>query len=173
VDRFYAWGISIVINVLIVVTALALIYATIDLTIALIEGFGAGATAEVKTLILGVLTIFIIIEIFDLFREYLHTGGIRVSNLAEVSLAVVFRELWLKLLEGSNDAAFFFSLAAVIAVLALLWYLSGGMGARLSALRGGGAPERKPGVLADAEDASPASGAQAAAGDRRSSTPSR
>ena len=81
------------------------------------------ATA-IKSLILGILTIFIIIEIFDLFREYLRSAHIKVTNLAEVSLAVVLRELWLLLLEGSTDWKLYLSLAAVVAALGGFWWLA-------------------------------------------------
>ena len=48
----------------------------------------------------------------------MRSAHVKVTNLAEVSLAVVLRELWLLLLDGSTDWQLYLSLAAVVVALA-------------------------------------------------------
>ena len=109
---------------LVVLTVALLVWAVIALGFVIADTVQQRDATAIKSLILGILTIFIIIEIFDLFREYLRSAHIKVTNLAEVSLAVVLRELWLLLLEGSTDWKLYLSLAAVVAALGGFWWLA-------------------------------------------------
>jgi len=124
VDAFATRAIGIVVNVLVVLTVGLLVWAVIALGFVISDTVQQRDATAIKSLILGILTIFIIIEIFDLFREYLRSAHIKVTNLAEVSLAVVLRELWLLLLEGSTDWKLYLSLAAVVAALGGFWWLA-------------------------------------------------
>lgn len=124
VDAFASRAIGVIVNVLVVFTVIMLVWAVVALGVVVWETVQQKDATAIKSLILGILTVFIIIEIFDLFREYLRSAHIRVTNLAEVSLAVVLRELWLLLLEGSTDWKLYLSLAAVVAALAGFWWLA-------------------------------------------------
>jgi len=124
VDAFATRAIGIIVNVLVVLTVGLLVWAVIALGFVISDTVQQRDATAIKSLILGILTIFIIIEIFDLFREYLRSAHIKVTNLAEVSLAVVLRELWLLLLEGSTDWKLYLSLAAVVAALGGFWWLA-------------------------------------------------
>ena len=124
VDAFATRAIGIIVNVLVVLTVGLLVWAVIALGFVIADTVQQRDATAIKSLILGILTIFIIIEIFDLFREYLRSAHIKVTNLAEVSLAVVLRELWLLLLEGSTDWKLYLSLAAVVASLGGFWWLA-------------------------------------------------
>ena len=124
VDAFATRAIGIIVNVLVVATVGLLVWAVIALGFTIFDTVRQSDATAIKSLILGILTVFIIIEIFDLFREYLRSAHIKVTNLAEVSLAVVLRELWLLLLEGSSDWKLYLSLAAVVAALGGFWWLA-------------------------------------------------
>jgi uncharacterized membrane protein (DUF373 family) len=124
VDGFATRAIGIIVNVLVVLTVGLLVWAVIALGFTISDTVRQSDATAIKSLILGILTVFIIIEIFDLFREYLRSAHIKVTNLAEVSLAVVLRELWLLLLEGSTDWKLYLSLAAVVAALGGFWWLA-------------------------------------------------
>jgi uncharacterized membrane protein (DUF373 family) len=124
VDEFATRAIGIIVNVLVVLTVGLLVWAVIALGFTISDTVQQSDATAIKSLILGILTVFIIIEIFDLFREYLRSAHIKVTNLAEVSLAVVLRELWLLLLEGSTDWKLYLSLAAVVAALGGFWWLA-------------------------------------------------
>jgi uncharacterized membrane protein (DUF373 family) len=126
VDSVATRAIGIIVNVLVLVTVVMLVWAVVALEFVIADTVRQRDTTQIKSLILGILTIFIIIEIFDLFREYLRSAHIKVTNLAEVSLAVVLRELWLLLLEGSTDWQLYLALSAVVAALAGFWWLATG-----------------------------------------------
>lgn len=126
IDVFASRAIGIIVNVLILFTVAMLVWAVVALAFVIVDTVQQKDATAIKSLILGILTVFIIIEIFDLFREYLRSAHIKVTNLAEVSLAVVLRELWLLLLEGSNDWKLYLALAAVVAALAGFWWLAHG-----------------------------------------------
>jgi uncharacterized membrane protein (DUF373 family) len=124
VDSLASRAIGIIVNVLILLMVGMLVWAVVVLGVVVIQTVQQKDAEHIKDLVIGVLTIFIIIEIFDLFREYLRSAHIKVTNLAEVSLAVVLRELWLLLLDGSTDAHLYLALAAVVAALAGFWWLA-------------------------------------------------
>jgi uncharacterized membrane protein (DUF373 family) len=124
VDAFATRAIGVIVNVLVILTVGLLVWAVVALGFVVSDTVQQKDATAIKSLILGILTVFIIIEIFDLFREYLRSAHIKVTNLAEVSLAVVLRELWLLLLEGSSDWKLYLSLAAVVAALGGFWWLA-------------------------------------------------
>jgi uncharacterized membrane protein (DUF373 family) len=126
VDAFASRAIGVIVNVLVLFTVAMLVWAVVALTFVVVDTVQQRDATAIKSLILGILTVFIIIEIFDLFREYLRSAHIKVTNLAEVSLAVVLRELWLLLLEGSSDWKLYLALSAVVAALAGFWWLAHG-----------------------------------------------
>jgi uncharacterized membrane protein (DUF373 family) len=124
VDRIASLAIALVVDVLVLLMAIVLVWSVVALGIAIAHTISQRSAGEIKDLVIGVLTIFIVIEIFDLFREYLRSAHIRVTNLAEVSLAVVLRELWLLLLDGSENWQLYGALAAVVVALAVFWWLA-------------------------------------------------
>jgi len=124
VDALASRAMGFIVNVLVLFMVVMLVWAVVALGIVIVETVQQKESGQIKDLVIGVLTIFIVIEIFDLFREYLRSAHINVTNLAEVSLAVVLRELWLLLLDGSTDAQLYLALAAVVAALAGFWWLA-------------------------------------------------
>ena len=124
VDKSAAAIITIIVDILVVLMLVVLVWAVVTLGIAIFHTIAQRNVGNIKDLVVGVLTIFIVIEIFDLFREYARSAHVKVTNLAEVSLAVVLRELWLLLLGGSTDWKLYLALGAVIVALAFFWYLA-------------------------------------------------
>ena len=146
VDTTASRAIGIIVNVLVILIVVMLVWSVVALGV-VFDTLQQKDVMAIKELVLGVLTIFIIIEIFDLFREYLRSSHIRVTNLAEVSLAVVLRELWLLLLEGSTDWKLYIALATVVAAPAGFWWLAHGgiRRPRRRAKTSRGAARRRPG----------------------------
>jgi uncharacterized membrane protein (DUF373 family) len=124
IDRLASLAITAVVSLLVLLMALVLVWAVVVLAIVVVETIRQQDVGHIKDLVIGVLTIFIVIEIFDLFREYLRSAHIKVVNLAEVSIAVVLRELWLLLLEGSENWQLYIALALVVAAVAAFWWLT-------------------------------------------------
>jgi uncharacterized membrane protein (DUF373 family) len=153
VDRVASAAIALVVDVLVLLMAIVLVWSVVALGIAIAHTISQRSAGDIKDLVIGVLTIFIVIEIFDLFREYLRSAHIRVTNLAEVSLAVVLRELWLLLLDGSENWQLYSALAAVVVALAVFWWLA--MRTAAASVTPGapfaaGAPEATPGETGEA-----------------------
>ncbi len=124
VDRGASMAIAVIVNVLVVLMAVVLVWSVVVLGLVIAETIRQQRAGEIKDLVIGVLTIFIVIEIFDLFREYLRSARIKMVNLAEVSIAVVLRELWLLLLDGSENWQLYIALALVVAAVAGFWWLA-------------------------------------------------
>jgi uncharacterized membrane protein (DUF373 family) len=124
VDRGASMAIAVIVNVLVVLMAVVLVWSVVILAFVIAETIRQRGADEIKDLVIGVLTIFIVIEIFDLFREYLRSARIKMVNLAEVSIAVVLRELWLLLLDGSENWQLYIALALVVAAVAGFWWLA-------------------------------------------------
>lgn len=124
VDRGASMAIAVIVNLLVVLMAIVLVWSVVVLGLVIAETIRQQRAGEIKDLVIGVLTIFIVIEIFDLFREYLRSARIKMVNLAEVSIAVVLRELWLLLLDGSENWQLYVALALVVAAVAGFWWLA-------------------------------------------------
>jgi uncharacterized membrane protein (DUF373 family) len=97
VDRWATLVIALVVDALVVVTALAIGWMAFtvarDLYLAVAGGSGESGV-EVLT---GVLTVFVFIEVFAFFLEFARHGKVSVPTLLDVSLAIVLRELWVGL----------------------------------------------------------------------------
>ena len=124
VDRGASMAIALIVNALVVLMAVVLVWSVVVLAFVVVETIRQRGADEIKDLVVGVLTIFIVIEIFDLFREYLRSARIKMVNLAEVSIAVVLRELWLLLLDGSENWQLYIALALVVTAVAGFWWLA-------------------------------------------------
>ncbi len=97
VDRVAGNAMSIFVDALVVLVLIALAWTVWLVGVDLYRGMTGVAEYEVKLLFIEILTIFIFIEIFHSLLEYLRTQRISITNLADVSLAIVFRELWIGL----------------------------------------------------------------------------
>lgn len=97
VDRWASLVIALVVDALVVVTAVAIGWMAFtvarDVYLALVGGSGKTGV-EVLT---GVLTVFVFIEVFAFFVEFARHGKVSVPTLIDVSLAIVLRELWVGL----------------------------------------------------------------------------
>jgi uncharacterized membrane protein (DUF373 family) len=97
VDRWATLVIALVVDALVVVTALAIAWMAFtvarDVYLAVVGGSGETGV-EVLT---GVLTVFVFIEVFAFFLEFARHGKVSVPTLLDVSLAIVLRELWVGL----------------------------------------------------------------------------
>ena len=97
VDRVAGNAMSIFVDALVVLVLVALAWTVWLVGVDLYRGMTGVAEYEVKNLFIEILTIFIFIEIFHSLLGYLRDQRISITNLADVSLAIVFRELWIGL----------------------------------------------------------------------------
>ncbi|MBS3956839.1 MAG: phosphate-starvation-inducible PsiE family protein [Clostridiales bacterium] len=114
VDRFSGFAMSIIIDVLVVLVLAALGWKVWLIGVDLYLGIVGVKVYDVKNLFVEILTIFIFIEIFHSLVDYLRTQRISIVNLADVSLAIIFRELWIGLFGLTLSWQMVFAFAAVI-----------------------------------------------------------
>ena len=70
-----------------------------------------------RELVIDVLSVFVLIELFRTFTEYLEFHRVRLRVLAEVGIAFILREIFIGLYDRSMDSRQILALAALLAVL--------------------------------------------------------
>jgi uncharacterized membrane protein (DUF373 family) len=70
-----------------------------------------------RELVIDVLSVFVLIELFRTFTDYLEFHRVRLRVLAEVGIAFVLREVFIGLYDHSMDWSVILALAALLAVL--------------------------------------------------------
>jgi uncharacterized membrane protein (DUF373 family) len=70
-----------------------------------------------RELVIDVLSVFVLIELFRTFTEYLEFHRVRLRVLAEVGVAFILREIFIGLYDRSMDWRNILALAALLAVL--------------------------------------------------------
>ena len=89
-----------------------------------IETYGAYVHYEVgvlKEIGLNVLTVFVFVEIFSLFRDYREHSKLSVPHVLSLSITIVVREIWIMLFEGTATWQELFGVSAVLLVVGALW----------------------------------------------------
>jgi uncharacterized membrane protein (DUF373 family) len=70
-----------------------------------------------RELVIDVLSVFVLIELFRTFTEYLEFHRVRLRVLAEVGVAFILREIFIGLYDRSMDWRQILALSALLAVL--------------------------------------------------------
>ncbi len=112
--------IALVIDVLIVLVLAALVFAVWQLAGHLGQAFIGRVDEPFKRITTEVLTVFIFIEIFHSLTEYLKYHRVRVTHLADASLAFVLREIWVALYSGHADWGLVAALAGMVVALGVV-----------------------------------------------------
>ena len=74
-----------------------------------------------KEIGLRVLTVFVFVEIFNLFRDYRRNERLSVLNILTLTITIVVREIWIMLFEGTAPWQEQMGVAAVLLVVGALW----------------------------------------------------
>lgn len=80
----------------------------------LVHGLVDGIDQE---LVIDVLSVFVLIELFRTFTDYLEFHRVRLRVLAEVGIAFILREIFIGLYDHTMPSAQILALAALLAVL--------------------------------------------------------
>jgi uncharacterized membrane protein (DUF373 family) len=128
---FYGQMLDIIVTTLLVVMLLTLVGALIGLVFdfwsaitdlgavilssqmlakGLIDGFGKG-------LVVDVLSVFVLIELFRTFTDYLEFHHVRLQVLTEVGIAFILREIFIGLYDHSMEWVGILSLSFLLGVL--------------------------------------------------------
>jgi uncharacterized membrane protein (DUF373 family) len=70
-----------------------------------------------RELVIDVLSVFVLIELFRTFTDYLEFHRVRLRVLAEVGIAFILREIFIGLYDRSMNSPEILALAALLAVL--------------------------------------------------------
>ncbi len=70
-----------------------------------------------RELVIDVLSVFVLIELFRTFTDYLEFHRVRLRVLAEVGIAFILREVFIGLYDHSMDWTVILALAVLLAVL--------------------------------------------------------
>lgn len=116
VDRFAHIAMTIVVDVVALIVGLGMLYLVVGLVEALIDVFRGGGTEAVLGLVEGALTIFIFIEIFESFLEYMREKKVSVKLMLDLSLIIVLREVWLAAISHAEAVSMLAFAALVLAI---------------------------------------------------------
>lgn len=119
-----------IVTVLVFVMVLALIGAVFGLILDFTSAIGAFRAigtdhklahgliyATDRELVIDVLSVFVLIELFRTFTDFLEFHRVRLRVLAEVGIAFILREVFIGLYDRSIDWPQVLALAAMLAVL--------------------------------------------------------
>jgi uncharacterized membrane protein (DUF373 family) len=109
--------VSIVIDVLVMLVLVALVRAVVGLTLEMWHVVSGAEADGFKTVTTQMLTVFVFIEIFHSLMDYIEHQRVRVTHLADASLAFVLREVWVALYSGVSGWQWIAALAVLVVAL--------------------------------------------------------
>lgn len=112
------------VDVLVFLVLIALAWAVVSVAEELVWSIGQPSFERFKAVTSEVLTIFIFIEMFTLLTTYVREQRLRLTHLVDATIAIVMREVWVRLYAGHVDVMSLLGLSAVIASLGLLRVVS-------------------------------------------------
>jgi len=118
----YDWVIDVVIMGLILVMVVVLVFALLDVVSSLVHLFPVLRNVQVdeatfRELVGNVLDVFIIVELFSAFTNYLRTHHVRISVLLDVTIVFALREMLVKLYAASFATEKLMGLCAIVIIL--------------------------------------------------------
>jgi uncharacterized membrane protein (DUF373 family) len=128
--RLYRWILDVIVTALVFVMVLTLLGALAGLVLDFSSAAGAfggavGSHSVVhgvvdaidRELVIDVLSVFVLIELFRTFTDYLEYHRVRLRVLSEVGIAFILREVFIGLYDHSINWPEVLALAAFLAVL--------------------------------------------------------
>lgn len=112
--------VAIAIDVLVLLVLAALVRSVAGLTLDVFSLMTAVDSEAFKTVTTQVLTVFVFIEIFHSLIDYLDHQRVRVTHLADASLAFVLRETWVSLYSGEGGWTHIVALAVLVMALGVV-----------------------------------------------------
>jgi uncharacterized membrane protein (DUF373 family) len=116
--RFYGKMLDLIIAVLIFLMLITLLYAVWGLLHDVYDAFfNLRQEQAISGLVADVLSVFVLIELFRTFTDYLEYHRIRLRVLAEVAIVFILRELFIGLYAHRLGPLDLLATAALLAVL--------------------------------------------------------
>ena len=128
--QIYGWALDLIVGALVVVMLLTLIGAVAGLVfdfVTAVDAIGKGVSSHSlvhglvdaldRQLVVDVLSVFVLIELFRTFTDYLEFHRVRMTVLAEVGIAFILREIFIGLYDHAIGPTEILAFAALLAVL--------------------------------------------------------
>ncbi len=131
--RFYGRTLDVLVSFLVFLMLLTLFFSVWNLLRDVYSAFGyLRQGTGIRTLVSDVLSVFVLIELFRTFTDYLEFHRIRLRVLSEVAIVFILRELFIGLYANRIGPLDLLATAAILAVL---------VAARIAAVRFAPKPE--------------------------------
>lgn len=130
--NLYGRILDLIVTALVLIVLLTLVGALIDVVLDFIAAMNAFRTSMVdssftftkglingfdKELVIDVLSVFLLIELFRTFTDYLEYQRVRLRVLTEVGIAFILREIFIGLYDHSLDWPSILAMAFLLGVL--------------------------------------------------------
>jgi len=94
IDGWFAIAATLVIDVMAIFSLVALVYSAFGVGYALFMVILSNKPGLLTDVIVEILTVFILVEVLYVSVRFLRANRIDVRDLVDVTLAIIFREIW-------------------------------------------------------------------------------
>jgi uncharacterized membrane protein (DUF373 family) len=116
--------IAAVVFVLLIASLVALVFLTFLVAVEVWNAILDGDGAELGKVLTAVLTVFIFIEVLRVSVQFLRHDELNILDLIDVTLAVIFREVWVGLFSEKLDWQEILALGVLVAAIGLVRYFA-------------------------------------------------
>lgn len=120
VDRWFGVAATLVIDIMAFFSLVALLFTTYAVGVALLHVIQNRDYAHINEVIIEILTVFIVVEVLSVSVRFLRANRIDVRDLVDVTLAILFREIWVTMFSGDLHWQEMFGLATLVLALGAL-----------------------------------------------------
>lgn len=120
VDRWFGIAATIIIDIMALFSLIALMFLTWGVGVLLFKVIAAHEYTHINEVIIEILTVFIVVEVLSVSVKFLRANRIDVRDLIDVTLAILFREIWVTMFSGELHWQEMLGLAALVIALGAL-----------------------------------------------------
>lgn len=130
IQRAYDVTIDVIVYGLILLMLATLIFAFVDVLVDIVHLFPSLARiklddAEFRDMVVSVLDVFVVIELFSIFINYVNTHRIRLSLLIDVTAVFILREMIIKIYGKHVSTEELMVLAVLLVVMVIARSITG------------------------------------------------
>lgn len=123
VDKIFTASVAFIVDFLSLLTLALLVCATGLLAYKFYDGLVAWEPGKLRHVAIDIFTVFVFIEVTQLFRNFRHGTGLALLDVIEISFLLVMREFAILAIEGTLESLTVLGIAAVLATLSVGWWL--------------------------------------------------
>jgi uncharacterized membrane protein (DUF373 family) len=114
IDIWFTVAATIVIDLMALASLIALIFSAWGVAQKLYLAIAHNEGNELTAVIVEILTVFILVEVLAVSMRFLRANRIDVRDLIDVTLAIIFREIWVGMFSGALHWQELFALSALV-----------------------------------------------------------